>query len=332
MRTGTDGNMTVQIFDESPHLDEKNLIVVYNDQNDPTYFDISRNTGTQSGLNKTRYYFKVENQIESLIIDWSDILRVYNDGEVVIEGSGGETLTFPYFSKQGKRPPLSVLPCRNMIIGDGQKIEIIHNYSVFVFALVSGAWVRILYDLNGYDGSLEIPEGATMLKYRLNDLDAHNFFMQFLAGEPTPTQISDFLAAISYDTILLKPRSCNTRYELLKWTSAYGNEKRAWFEVEDFIVENTEKQEFATLDINYKVLKNREESFSAAMYGVMPYDLEYFSDIITSDEVYLMVYNESTSLYEAERVFVSTKKITIPNGVQKSDFKIEIKHRHYDLF
>ena len=219
-----------------------------------------------------------------------------------------------------------------MIIGDGQKIEIIHNYSVFVFALVSGAWVRILYDLNGYDGSLEIPEGATMLKYRLNNLDAHNLFMQFLAGEPTLKQISDFLAAISYDTILLKPRSCNTRYELLKWTSAYGNEKRAWFEVEEFIVENTEKQEFATLDINYKVLKNREESFSAAMYGVMPSDLEYFSDIITSDEVYLMVYNESTSLYEAERVFVSTKKITIPNGVQKSDFKIEIKHRHYDLF
>jgi hypothetical protein len=45
-----------------------------------------------------------------------------------------------------------------------------------------------------------------------------------------------------------------------------------------------------------------------------------------------MVYNETTSVYEPERVFVSTKKITIPNGVQKSDFKIEIKHRHYDLF
>ena len=68
------------------------------------------------------------------------------------------------------------------------------------------------------------------------------------------------------------------------------------------------------------------------MYGVMPSDIEYFSDIITSDEVYLMVYNETTSVYEPERVFVSTKKITIPNGVQKSDFKIEIKHRHYDLF
>lgn len=332
MRTGTDGTMTVQLFDELPHLDEKNLIVVYNAQNNPIYFDISRNTGTESGLNKTRYYFNVGNQVESVTIDWSDILRVYNNGEVVIEGSGGESLTFPYFSKHGKRPPLSILPCRNMILGDGQKIEIIHNYSVFVFALVSGVWVRILYELNGYKGSLEIPEGATMVKYRLCNLAAHNLFMQFLAGEPTLKQISDFLAAIFYDIILLKPRSCNTRYELLKWTSAYGNEKRGWFEVEDFVVENTETQAFATLDINYKVLKNREESFSAAMYGVMPSDIEYYSDIITSDEVYLMVYNESTSVYESERVFVSTKKITIPNGVQKSDFKIEIKHRHYDLF
>lgn len=332
MRTGTDGGMTVQLFDEFPHLDEKNLIVVYNSQNNPIYFDVSRNTGVESGLNKTRYYFNVGNPIEAVTIDWSDILRVYPNGEVVIEGSGGESLTFPYYSKKGKRPPLSISPCRNMIFGDGQKIEIIHNYSVFVFALVSGVWVRILYELNGYNGSLEIPEGATMVKYRLNNLTAHNFYMEFLAREPTPKQISDFLAAIGYDTILLKPRSCNTRYELLNWISAYGNEKRAWFEVEDFIVENTKTQEFATLDINYKVLKNREESFTAAMYGVTPSDLEYFSDIITSDEVYLMVYNEATSLYEAERVFVSTKKITIPNGVQKSDFKIEIKHRHYDLF
>ena len=331
MRTGTDGSMTVQIFDEFPHLDEKNLIVVYNAQNDPSYFDISRNKGTESGLNKTRYYFRVRYTTESVTIDWSDILRVYPDGEVVIEGSGEESLTFHYSSKQGKRPPLSIFPCRNMIFGDGQKIEIIHNYSVFVFALVAGSWVRILYELNGYDGNLEIPEGATMVKYRLNNLTEHNLFMEFTAGAPGK-QISDFLAAIDYDVILLKPRSCNTRYELLKWTSAYGNEKRAWFEVEDFVVENTETQAFATLDINYKVLKNREESFSAVMYGVIPSDLEYFSDIITSDEVYLMVYNESTSLYESERVFVSTKKITIPNGVQKSDFKIEIKHRHYDLF
>jgi len=332
MRTGTDGGMIVQLFDEFPHLDEKNLIVVYNTQNTPSYFDISRNTGMESGLNKIRYYFNVGNPVESVTIEWSDILRIYPDGEVVIEGNGGQSLTFHYSAKQGKRPPLSISPCRNMIFGDGQKIEIIHNYSVFVFALVSGAWVKILYDLNGYDGSLEIPEGATMVKYRLNNLTAHNLFMEFLAVEPTPKQISDFLAAIKYDIILLKPRSCNTRYELLKWTSAYGNEKRAWFEVEDFVVENTKTQEFATLDINYKVLKNREESFTAAIYGVMPSDIEYFSDIITSDEVYLMVYNEATALYEPERVFVSTKKITIPNGVQKSDFKIEIKHRHYDLF
>ena len=259
-------------------------------------------------------------------------IRTAAGGELSIFAETLEEFNFEYTVKQGKRPPLSILPCRNMIFGDGQKIEIIHNYSVFVFALVSGSWVRILYDLNGYDGSLEIPEGATMVKYRLNDLTAHNLFMEFLEGEPTLEQISDYLAAIKYDTILLKPRLCNTRYELLKWTSAYGNEKRAWFEVEDFVVENTKTQEFATLDINYKVFKNREESFTAAMYGVMPSDIEYFSDIITSNEVYLMVYNESTALYEPERVFVSTKKITIPNGVQKSDFKIEIKHRHYDLF
>ena len=321
MRTETIDNIKVTLFDEVAYSREKNLIIVERLTGTPTWIDVN--------FGNIRYYFDQTNKIT---IDWSDIIRSYAGGELSIKADTLEEFNFEYTVKQGKRPPLSISPCRNMIVGNGQKIEIIHNYSVFVFALVSGAWVRILYELNGYNGSLEIPEGATMVKYRLNDLTAHNLFMQFLAGEPTLKQISDFLAAISYDIILLKPRSCNTRYELLKWTSAYGNEKRAWFEVEDFVVENTKTQEFATLDINYKVLKNREESFTAAMYGVTPSDIEYFSDIITSDEVYLMVYNEATSVYEAERVFVSTKKITIPNGVQKSDFKIEIKHRHYDLF
>ena len=325
MRTETIGNIKVTLFDEVAYDREKNLVIVERLTETPTWIDV--NWGYVLGI--IRYYF---DQTDTIRIDFSDILRSDYSGDLNITAETLEAFHFEYTVKQGKRPPLSISPCRNMIVGDGQKIEIIHNYSVFVFALVSGVWVRKLYKLNGYDGSLEIPEGATMVKYRLNDLTAHNLYMEFLAGEPTLKQISDFLAAISYDIILLKPRSCNTRYELLKWTSAYGNEKRAWFEVEDFVVENTKTQEFATLDINYKVLKNREESFSAAMYGVTPSDIEYFSDIITSDEVYLMVYNEATSVYEAERVFVSTKKITIPNGVQKSDFKIEIKHRHYDLF
>ena len=325
MRTETIGNIKVTLFDEVAYSREKNLVIVERLTETPTWIDV--NFGGSIGT--IRYYF---GRADIITIDLSDMIRTYAGGEFSIFAETLEEFHFEYTVKQGKRPPLSILPCRNMIFGDGQKIEIIHNYSVFVFALVSGVWVEILYKLNGYNGSLGIPEGATMVKYRLNDLTAHNLFMEFLAGEPTSEQISDFLAAIKYDVILLKPRSCNTRYELLKWTSAYGNEKRAWFEVEDFVVENTKTQEFATLDINYKVLKNREESFSAAMYGVIPSDLEYFSDIITSDEVYLMVYNEATSLYEPERVFVSTKKITIPNGVQKSDFKIEIKHRHYDLF
>ena len=219
MRTETIGNIKVTLFDEAAHSREKNLVIVERLTETPTWIDV---------LWGIRYYF---DQTDRITIDWSDVIRNAAGGEFNIYAETLEEFFFEYTVKQGKRPPLSISPCRNMIFGDGQKIEIIHNYSVFVFALVSGVWVRILYDLDGYNGSLEIPEGATMVKYRLNDLTAHNLFMEFLAGEPTPKQISDFLAAINYDTILLKPRSCNTRYELLKWTSAYGNEKRAWFEV-----------------------------------------------------------------------------------------------------
>ena len=196
MRTETIGDIKVTLFDEVAYSREKNLVIVERLTETPTWIDVN--------FGGSRYYF---GQTDKITIDWSDIIRCYAGGELSIFAETLEEFNFEYTVKQGKRPPLSISPCRNMIFGDGQKIEIIHNYSVFVFALVSGAWVRILYELNGYNGNLEIPEGATMVKYRLNDLTAHNLYMEFLAGEPTPKQISDFLAGAKYDTILLKPRS-----------------------------------------------------------------------------------------------------------------------------
>ena len=61
------------------------------------------------------------------------------------------------------------------------------------------------------------------------------------------------------------------------------------------------------------------------------FDLEGYSDLVTSNEVFVLT--KIDLVYLTEQVDVQTKKITIPNGVtQKYDFKIDIKHRHYDLF
>ena len=51
------------------------------------------------------------------------------------------------------------------------------------------------------------------------------------------------------------------------------------------------------------------------------------------NEVFILTETDTPGVYLSEQVDVQTKKITIPNGVTKKyDFKIDINHRHYDLF
>ena len=77
------------------------------------------------------------------------------------------------------------------------------------------------------------------------------------------------------------------------------------------------------------MLKNRVDSLTVIMRDISAHDVEYYSDLVTSNEVFILADGNDAG----EQVDVKTKKITIPNGVtQKYDFKIDIKHRHYDLF
>ena len=69
------------------------------------------------------------------------------------------------------------------------------------------------------------------------------------------------------------------------------------------------------------------------MRDISAHDIEYYSDLVTSNEVFILSETKTDGVYLTEQVDVQTKKITIPNGVtQKYDFKIDINHRHYDLF
>lgn len=100
--------------------------------------------------------------------------------------------------------------------------------------------------------------------------------------------------------------------------------------MEERTTESTERQEKATLNNNYSVLKNRVDSLTAVMRDITAHDIEYYSDLVTSNEVFILADGNDTV---GEQVDIQTKKITIPNGVsQRYDFKIDINHRHYDLF
>ena len=63
------------------------------------------------------------------------------------------------------------------------------------------------------------------------------------------------------------------------------------------------------------------------MRDITAHDIEYYSDLVTSNEVFILADGGDTV---GEQVDVETKKITIQTDEPKICFKIDINH--YDLF
>lgn len=305
MRTETNGNIKVTIFDEVAYDREKNLVIIERLTDLPTWVDISW------GI---RYYF---DQTDKITIDWSDIIRTAAGGEFNIYAETLEEFFFEYTVKHGVMPMNTIEPPQVIWKSANQKLELIHSIptdlinTVVLDALILGVWTEVIPESSSYNDSFDVPTYATMLRYKVPPY-----------GFP--------LDHVDYSYVLIKEQVCGLRYVLLKWLSSYGNYKQQIFEVEDRTTESTERQEKATMTNNYSVLKNRVDSLTVIMRDISAHDIEYYSDLVTSNEVFILADENDTV---GEQVDVQTKKITIPNGVtQKYDFKIDIKHRHYDLF
>jgi len=313
MITETNGNIKVTIFDEVVYDREKNVVIVERLTETPTWIDV--NFGGSIGI--IRYYF---DQTDKITFEMSDIIRGSSGGELSIKAETLEEFSFDYTTKHGVIP-MGIIEPPHLIWNTlaSQKLELIDLtptdlvYVVVLDALILGVWTEVIPESTSYNNSFNVPTYATMLRYKV---------------------APDALDHVDYSYVLIKEQVCGIRYVLLKWLSSYGNYKQQLFEVEDRTTESTERQEKATMTNNYSVLKNRVDSLTVIMRDISAHDIEYYSDLITSNEVFILSERDTTGeVYLTEQVDVQTKKITIPNGAtQKYDFKIEIKHRHYDLF
>ena len=311
MRTQTNGNIKVTLFDEVAYDREKNLVVIERLTSEPAWVNVYWG----DSINTITYYF---DQTDKITIDWSDIIRVSSYGEVNITAQTSEEFHFVYTVKHGVKPMDIIIEppilIWNTLENQTQKIELITKRYVVLYNYKAGVWTELIPLSLGYDGSFIIPTGTTMLRYAL----VNYYFNPEL---------------IDYTYVLIRPQVCGVRYVLLKWLSSYGNYKQQLFEVEERATESTERQEMATFTNNYSVLKNRVDRLTVIMRDISAHDVEYYSDLVTSNEVFILTGTDTPGVYLSEQVDVQTKKITIPNGVtQKYDFKIDINHRHYDLF
>ena len=141
MRTETNGNIKVTLFDEVAYDREKNLVVVERLTSTPTWVDVDWG----GNINTVRYYF---DQTDKITIDWSDIIRVSDGGEVNITAETTEVFNFEYTVKHGVMPKGRIIDppllIWNTLENQTQKLELITPHYVVLYKYKAGVWTELI--------------------------------------------------------------------------------------------------------------------------------------------------------------------------------------------
>lgn len=138
-----------------------------------------------------------------------------------------------------------------------------------------------------------------------------------------------------------KPKEveCGVRYAVIKWRSFVGPYKTHTFEIKSQKTEAQDDYSLLMVDNSYNEIRGSEESLILSIDELDTYNLWYYSDILTSSEVSLMVCDGKV-FYEISpsketvggiRLEITTKSVTIPSG-ERADGKLEFeaKIKRYD--
>lgn len=113
---------------------------------------------------------------------------------------------------------------------------------------------------------------------------------------------------------------CGVEYALVRWVSFSGVQRVHIFEVVKPTTASADNYTLMPVDNEYNEVKGRVDGFTLRMTDLCPYDLWYYADVITSSKVEVSLDNGTTY----NRVQVTTKNITLPDGDTKTSGKLEI--------
>ena len=135
-----------------------------------------------------------------------------------------------------------------------------------------------------------------------------------------------------------KEVECGVRYAVIQWRSFVGPYKAHTFKINSQKTETQDNYSPLMVDNSYNEIKGSEESLILSIDELNTYDLWYYSDILTSSEVSLMVCDGKV-FYEISkgkavggiRLEITTKSVTMPSG-DRADGKLEFeaKIKRYD--
>lgn len=136
--------------------------------------------------------------------------------------------------------------------------------------------------------------------------------------------LGDFTLSISIGqnterrTFSTTPLVCSVSYALVRWVSFTGVQRVHYFMLRNQTIASAENYQLLTLDNYYDEIKGRVDGLDLYLDDLLPYDLWYYADVITSSKVEVSLDGQTWN-----QVQVTNKNVTIPTW-EKGNGKLEI--------
>ena len=316
MRTINTSTLTIRIFDADPYLNERNLMTFR-----------STKVGTITLYINSVAVMSVAYPKANLdvTLDLSDIVKTYPNPVTAILADTSTTATITW-SASGKlvNPTTTIRPAYN-------KENLLVNFDPTNGGLI-------------FAPSATYP-GDTFIAY--SGGGTVTFFLQS-SGEDTidsniydyPTETTDKLINLSTgngnEVAVIEFRSFDCRrYCSLRWESMFKKDlyKNHTFIISEISGEADDTTECYNVidDGTSRLLKNRVEKCVVLLENLTPYDVWYYSDLITSNNVFFDFIENGKRVGNERRVQVLSKSITTSmNDAKRVDLQFEILIKKID--
>ena len=310
MRTINTSTLTITIFDADPYLNERNMMTFR-----------STKVGTITLYINSVAVMSITYPKANLdvTLDLSDIVKTYPNPTTATLTDGTTTATITW-SASGKlvNPDTTIRPAYN-------KESLLVNFDPTNGGLIFAPSSTFSGDtFIAYSGG-----GAITFDMVSSGNDTVDDTAYDVVTEPIDKEINLFTGK-NNEVIVLELRSFDCRrYCSLRWESMFKKNlyKNHTFVIAEISGEADDTTECYNVidDGTARLLKNRVEKCVVLVENLTPYDVWYYSDLITSNNVFFDFIENGQRVGKERRVQVLSKSITTSmNDAKRVDLQFEI--------
>lgn len=285
-----------------------------------------------SPINVTSYYLVPTSR--ELQIDVTDIVRLSDDGTFYLSGldANGKIVytergTCTWETKGLINPYTDIKPTSELL---ERWTEIADNVGVDVSVSVAPP-SRILEQVNGFPLIIEM-HGTQDISVSPVVSTSQNMFNALKSQITIPNGINEWFVSNDYERITYgvygttERNGCNKACAV-RWISRYGVQKQFVWYYKDLRVNVSEVVSIATIDGTYDERKGYVQGLTLFLDELNAYDYWYYSDIITSSKVEVIIGVGSWRVVQ-----VDAKNVQIPNNDmgKPKDLEVQINLQAYD--